>query len=146
MNFSLSKSRTSSVFRFEDGTSTFLCFALQALRMHVKRSATGSLTDMAPFRLRAFGPGYQLALTTPGIWPMRASSRKQIRQSPKSRRNARDRPQRWQRLYRRTLNLGVRFHFSTSDFLANVAPLPSGLALPEGHVHEPQKLLPLFVA
>src|SRR5437667_12641742 len=49
MNFSLSSSRTSSVFRFEAGTSTFLCFALHALRMHVKRSATGSLTDMVPF-------------------------------------------------------------------------------------------------
>jgi hypothetical protein len=36
--------------------------------MHVKRSATGSLTDMIPFpRYGAWGPAYQLALTTPGI-------------------------------------------------------------------------------
>src|SRR5688572_4959805 len=73
---------------------------------------------------------------------------------PKSRRNARGRPQRWQRLYFRTLNLGSRFHFSTIDFLATT--LPPGakrhssyacapLTLTEGHVQQPQQLLPLFV-
>jgi hypothetical protein len=46
-----------------------------------------------------------------------------MRHSPKSRRNARGRPHRWQRLYLRTLNFGVRFHFSTIDFFAKPAPL-----------------------
>jgi len=68
-------------------------------------------------------PDYQLDLVTPGICPESASSRKQMRHMPKSRRNARGRPQRWQRLYPRTLNFGVRFHFSTSDFLATENPL-----------------------
>jgi hypothetical protein len=37
---------------------------------------------------------YQLALRTPGMSPESASSRKQIRQMPNFRRNARDLPQR----------------------------------------------------
>src|SRR6266850_5738012 len=54
MNFSRKRTRTSSVFTVESGTSTFLCFALHALRIDVNRSAMGSLTDMVPFP--AFGP------------------------------------------------------------------------------------------
>jgi hypothetical protein len=40
---------------------------------------------------------YQLAFRTPGISPRSAISRKQIRQTPKRRMNARARPQRLQR-------------------------------------------------
>ena len=60
--------------------------------------------------------GYQLALRTPGIIPDSASSRKQMRQRPKRRRYARDRPQRAQRLCFRTGNFGFRFAFSIMDF------------------------------
>lgn len=56
--------------------------------------------------------GYQDALRTPGIIPFSESSRKQIRQTPKRRRYARDRPQRWQRLCWRTPNFGFRLLFS----------------------------------
>lgn len=49
---------------------------------------------------------------------MSASSRKQMRHMPKSRMNARGRPQRRHRLYFRTANFGVRLHFSMSDFFA----------------------------
>src|SRR2546428_25563 len=68
-------------------------------------------------------PLYQLALTTPGISPRCASCRKQIRHRPNFRNTARGRPQRRQREYLRTLNLGVRFHFSSIDFLATSIPL-----------------------
>ena len=53
--------------------STFSCSARLALRMRVRRSAIGSLIIA--------GAPYQLALITPGTSPLRASSRKQIRQS-----------------------------------------------------------------
>src|SRR5689334_13880406 len=66
-----------------------------------------------------------------------------MRHMPKSRRNARGRPQRWQRLYARTLNFGVRFHFSTIDFFATLEP--PRLTLPERHVHELQQLPALFI-
>jgi hypothetical protein len=56
---------------------------------------------------------YQLAFRTPGIIPFSERSRKQMRQSPNFRRNARDRPQRPQRLCCRTWNFGLRFDFST---------------------------------
>ena len=49
--------------------------------------------------------GYQLALRTPGIIPTSDRSRKQMRQSPNLRRNARERPQRPQRLCCRTCEL-----------------------------------------
>src|ERR1019366_6017423 len=49
---------------------------------------------------------YQLDLTTPGISPFSARPRKQRRQTPNLRRNARGRPQSWQRLCWRDLNLG----------------------------------------
>jgi hypothetical protein len=67
---------------------------------------------------------YQLALRTPGISPLSAISRKQIRQMPNFRMNARGRPQRPQRLPRRTENFGFSFVFSISAFLA-IAPLGS---------------------
>ena len=98
MYFSRSRSFANSSFRREAGTSTFLWRARTALRTHVRKSATGSETDSycLPFpraRLvshairRPFPAGtYQLDLTTPGIWPDSASSRKQMRHSPKWRR------------------------------------------------------------
>jgi hypothetical protein len=60
--------------------------------------------------------GYQLALRTPGIIPDSASSLKQMRQRPKRRRYARDRPQRAQRFFLRTANFGFRLCFSINDF------------------------------
>jgi len=51
---------------------------------------------------------YQLDFTTPGISPLRASDRKQRRHTPNLRRNARGRPQIWQRLCWRDLNFGTR--------------------------------------
>src|SRR5262245_25458723 len=161
MNRSRSSSFASSCFSDDDGTSSLRCLAPMALRMQVRKSATGSLTDMNPpgtsvqpglpgcclaqcvnFNPRApRARAYQLDLTTPGICPESASSRKQMRHMPKSRRNARGRPQRWHRLYARTLNFGVRFHFSTIDFFAT----PELLSLPERHVHQPEQLPALFV-
>jgi hypothetical protein len=41
-----------------------------------------------------------------------------MRQIPNLRRNARARPQRWQRVYFLTLNLGSRFAFAINDFFA----------------------------
>jgi hypothetical protein len=61
---------------------------------------------------------YQLALRTPGIIPDSDSSRKQIRQSPNRRRNARDLPHRPHRLWTRTPNFGFRLLFSIMAFRA----------------------------
>ena len=51
---------------------------------------------------------YQLALRTPGIWPLYASSRKQIRQMPYFLKYACGRPQILQRLYSLVENLAGR--------------------------------------
>ena len=51
---------------------------------------------------------YQLALRTPGIWPLYASSRKQIRQMPYFLRYACGRPQILQRLYSLVENFAGR--------------------------------------
>ena len=61
---------------------------------------------------------YQLAFRTPGIIPDSESSRKQMRQRPNRRRNARDRPQRPQRLCCLTPNFGFRLLFSIMAFRA----------------------------
>src|SRR4051812_40112739 len=45
MYFSRSRSLASSSFRYDAGTSTLLCLACTALRMQVRKSATGSETD-----------------------------------------------------------------------------------------------------
>ena len=63
-------------------------------------------------------PLYQLALTTPGISPLNASSRKHILHSWNLRIKPRGLPHILQRLYLRTLNLGVRPHFTISDVFA----------------------------
>jgi hypothetical protein len=55
---------------------------------------------------------YQLAFLMPEISPRLASSRKQIRQSSKSRMKARFRPQRQQRRTRRVENFGFRADFA----------------------------------
>jgi hypothetical protein len=65
---------------------------------------------------------YQLAFRTPGIIPDSANSRKQMRQMPKRRRYARERPQREQRFFARTWNFGFRFAFSSNDFGGTYLP------------------------
>src|SRR5262245_50129200 len=161
MNRSRSSTLASSVFTFEAETSTLRCLARIPFRTQVRKSAIGSLTDMhAPCSASVHAPSgacslarhaptkgavpHQLDLTTPGICPASASSRKQMRHSPKSRRNPRGRPQRWQRVYARTLNFGARRHFSMIDFLAIRSP-DSRLPLAEGHAHEPQQLAPFLI-
>ena len=63
---------------------------------------------------------YHEDLRTPGSSPRLASSRKQIRQILNFRRYARGRPQRLQRLYPRTLNLGRRSACTRFDVFAIV--------------------------
>src|SRR3989344_6478003 len=66
-----------------------------------------SLPYFAALRLRRYGRShYHDDFLTPGIMPSFAYSRKQIRQSPKSRIKARFLPQRKQRRTMRELNLG----------------------------------------
>src|SRR5258708_1843529 len=69
---------------------------------------------------------YQDALRTPGIIPNNASSRKQIRQSPKRRRTASERPHRPQRFLTRTWNFGFRLLFSIMALRAIAVSLPEG--------------------
>jgi hypothetical protein len=69
---------------------------------------------------------YQDDFETPGISPRNAKPRKHKRQSPNLRRNARGRPQIWQRLCLREENLG--FLASLTRF-AVVAKLSSLLCL-----------------
>src|SRR3954469_9047300 len=64
--------------------------------------------------------GYQLDLRTPGSSPAWAISRRQIRHRPNLRNTECGRPHRWQRVYARTANLGLRFAFSIRAFLAMV--------------------------
>src|SRR4051794_41963100 len=76
--------------------STVSCAALMALRIRVRKSAMGSVMDMGVMR-------YQLDLVMPGMNPLWASSRRQIRQMPNLRYTARGRPQRRHLLYWRGL-------------------------------------------
>jgi hypothetical protein len=71
-------------------------------------------------------------LRTPGISPRSDISRKQIRQIPNFRMNARGLPHRWHRLRTRTANFGGRFNLSMSAFLAIQKPLLSLLDLGSG--------------
>ena len=61
---------------------------------------------------------YQLALTTPGIFPSSASSLKHMRQIPYLLMYALERPHRLHRLYVRTLNLGALLALAIKHFLA----------------------------
>src|SRR3954469_10339049 len=63
---------------------------------------------------------YQELLRTPGSSPACAISRRQIRHRPNLRKTECGRPHRWQRVYPRTANLGLRFAFSIRAFLAIV--------------------------
>src|SRR5580700_5594773 len=76
---------------------------------------------------------YQLDLTTPGISPLSASDRKHRRQMPNLRRNARGRPQSWQRLCWRELNFGLRASFTRFAVVAIFPLRPYLRALAEGH-------------
>src|SRR5690606_20873844 len=117
-------------FIFEAGMLTVACRAMPALRMRVNISPIGSftLTRVPPHRpgvCAAEGrdppvnDSYQLDLTTPGIRPLRACSRKQMRHMPNLRMYARERPQTLQRLYSRTLNFAGRDAFTIHEVLAN---------------------------
>src|SRR5262245_41185557 len=64
------------------------------------------------------GPGYQEAFETPGSSPRWAISRMQTRHSPNLRYTALGRPQRWQRVYARTANLGFAAALLISAFFA----------------------------
>ena len=66
-------------------------------------------------------PNYQLDLVTPGMFPRRLCNRKQIRHMWKRRKNALTRPQRGQRLYRRTGNFGSAAALFRNAFLATPA-------------------------
>src|SRR5580693_5403878 len=93
---------------------------------------------------------YQLDFTTPGISPLRASERKQRRHTPNLRRNARGRPQSWQRLCWRDLNFGflaslTRFAvvamfllsiFTAYLFGARLARLRRYVTLPHGRAFQ----------
>jgi hypothetical protein len=63
---------------------------------------------------------YQLALTTPGISPRKASSLKHILQSWKRLMNPRGLPQSLHLLYRRDLNFGARCCFIINDVFATL--------------------------
>jgi hypothetical protein len=71
------------------------------------QTSVGLKSNQRRSKLNRIQPTYQLDLTTPGISPFSASERKQRRQTPNLRRNARGRPQSWQRLCWRDLNFGV---------------------------------------
>src|SRR5664279_1114324 len=64
---------------------------------------------------------YQDDFETPGISPLSARPRKHRRQTPNLRRNARGRPQMWQRLCWRLENLGFLFALAILDVLAIVS-------------------------
>ena len=65
---------------------------------------------------------YQLAFFTPGICPLYANSRKQIRQIPNFFNTAWGLPQTLQRVYALVENFGFLCCFTTIDFLAIFVP------------------------
>src|SRR5881275_2937746 len=89
--------------------------------MRVSISAIGSVMTIIFTSFHSF-EFYQLAFLTPGICPLYANSRKQIRQSLNLRYTECGWPQRSQRVYSCTLYLGVRFCFTIIDFLATFSP------------------------
>jgi hypothetical protein len=66
-------------------------------------------------------PVYQDDLVTPGSLPSEAKVLKQILQIPAFLINALGLPHRGHRLYARTANLGFRFAFAISAFLAKLS-------------------------
>src|SRR5690625_1337547 len=112
--------------------STLDCATDTAVRTRFSMSAIGSvcicvflhetgLRTRRPDLCLSFGISpfaYQLDLVTPGRWPAWAASRTQMRQSPKSRRYARARPQRWQRFTCRVENFGLRFDLAICALVA----------------------------
>src|SRR5450759_5194474 len=101
--------RATSALSLEAGISTVSCAAWIALRMRVRKSAIGSVMDMGCSDLKWFSKRcrvYQEDFVMPGIWPLWASSRRQMRQSPNLRYTECGRPQRLQRVYARVLNFG----------------------------------------
>src|SRR3954466_11793892 len=135
------------VLSFDDGMLAESWYAEFALRRRVSMSAIGSVIVMSggaslaavphalgPRRLGAWAcrrsvvlglMNYQLDLRTPGSSPACAISRRQIRHRPNLRKTECGRPHRWQRVYPRTLNFGLRFAFSIRAFLAIVCLLPA---------------------
>ena len=73
-------------------------------------------------------PVYQDALRTPGIMPDSASSLKQMRQRPKRRRYARERPHRLHRLCFRTENFGFSFDLSIFGAFAGAFEYKEGMS------------------
>src|SRR3990170_8293996 len=143
--------RAISIFNLLAGTSAWSCRAVFALRICVSMSAIGSVITPTlqppccpvPAFPRPLVP-YQLALTTPGISPLWASWRRQIRHSPNFRNTARGRPHRRQREYFRTLNLGSRFHLMSRAFFANVVLLGRA-RLAQRQSHQPEQLAGFLV-
>jgi hypothetical protein len=78
-----------AAFNFEDGIVTREYPAIKALRIRASISAIGSVivigSDLPAAYSQNAAAYYQLAFLTPGISPLRASSRKQIRHSWKRR-------------------------------------------------------------
>src|SRR5215218_5652168 len=70
---------------------------------------------------------HQLDLRTPGSSPAWAISRRQIRHRPNLRKTEWGRPHRWQRVYPRTANFGLRAALLIRAFLAMVVS-PTGSA------------------
>src|SRR5215218_2097938 len=95
---------------------------------------------------------YQELLLTPGSSPAWAISRRQMRQRPNLRKTACGRPQRWQRVYPRTANFGLRAALLTRAFLAICSSLlpdsaggrDDGLA-GEGEAEQAEQLAALVV-
>src|SRR5262245_24187186 len=73
---------------------------------------------------------HQLAFQTPGSSPKSAFFLKQRRHMPNRLKKARGRPQKLQRLYPLTLNLGFLWAFTINEVFAIIV-----LILPEGHSH-----------
>src|SRR5699024_5159300 len=99
-----------------------------ALRIRVSISAIGSVITITTLPPSLTGV-YQLAFLTPGICPLWASSRKQIRHNWNLRITECGRPQRLQRVYSRTLNFCGRCCLAIIDFLATNLP-PYGSSRP----------------
>ena len=100
---------------FEYGMETVSWNAELALRRRVSMSAIGSVIDIGllPFLVVVSladlrRSAYQLDLVTPGSWPARAISRRQIRHRPNLRYTLCGRPQRWQRFWVRVEYFGSR--------------------------------------